>query len=189
MKNEYLTPLLAELESIQKQLLQKYDSLTQQQLNWSPSPKVWSIAQCIDHTILANKAYFPLLVQLGNGTKKTKKREKLPLLPDVWGKWLVRTSRPNSRLNKLMAPEAYLPSDQPIATSILQEFREHQEILINLIQKTDQVSHDSTVITSPRNGLVTYSLKDCCKLILQHEQLHLGQAEKIFQDPNFPSSS
>lgn len=187
MKNIYLTPILEELRTLSNRFEKTFGSLTEEQLNWKPSDKEWSIAQCIDHMILANKAYFPTLVQIANGTKKTKKREKVPVLSDVWGAWLVRSSRPNSRLNKLRAPETYLPSDETIGKEIIEEFVEHQTVLIDLLEKTDKVSHESTVITSPRNGLVTFNLKDCSKLMLHHEISHLKQANEVLKHEKFPS--
>ncbi|MEM7373332.1 MAG: DinB family protein [Bacteroidota bacterium] len=186
MENIYLTNLLDELQTLAERFEHTFGSLTEDQLNWKPNPKQWSIAQCIDHMILANKAYFPTLVQIGNGTKKSKKREKLPVISDVWGAWLVRSSRPNSRLNKLRAPETYLPSEERIGKHIIQEFLDHQLVLRELLEKTDRVPHESTVITSPRNGLVTFNLKDCCKIILHHEISHMKQANEVLKHSLFP---
>ena len=186
MKNSYLDPLLQEFDGISHQVRHHFSPLSKQQLNWKPKPDRWSIAQCLDHLIQSNKAYFPTLVQISDGTKREKKREKLPILPDVWGKWLVRSSRPNSRLNILKAPEAYLPTPEPKEPTIIEEFLDNHTILLEMIRKTDYVDHDSTIITSPRNSLITFSLRDCIKIILHHEIGHINQAKAIIQELTFP---
>ena len=40
------------------------------QLNWKPSAKSWSIAQCLDHLIVSDSSYFPVLKKITDGNYK-----------------------------------------------------------------------------------------------------------------------
>lgn len=37
----------------------EFSNISSEQLNWKPSAESWSIAQCLDHLIIADSSYFP----------------------------------------------------------------------------------------------------------------------------------
>ena len=49
------------LNDISKQSLSEFGSLTSEQLNWKPASNTWSIAQNLDHLIVVNETYYPVL--------------------------------------------------------------------------------------------------------------------------------
>jgi uncharacterized damage-inducible protein DinB len=40
--------------------LERFQTLSEEQFNWKPNTKSWSIAQCLDHLIVSNEKYFPV---------------------------------------------------------------------------------------------------------------------------------
>lgn len=185
LQNAYLKDIFARLDQVSAEVDSHFASLNAEQLNWKPKPKQWSIAQCLDHLMKANKAYFPTLIQVADGMKRQRKREKVPVLPDIWGRFLRSSLSADSR-RKLKAPEHLQPGKKPFPDTIIADYLEHQEVLKAFMIRTDKVDHADTVITSPSTGYVTYSLKDCCTIFANHAERHLRQARAVQDHKLFP---
>ena len=59
------------LDNITKQTVTEFGTLTNEQINWKPNSITWSIAQNLDHLIIVNETYYPVLSSLKEGTYKT----------------------------------------------------------------------------------------------------------------------
>lgn len=186
LQNSYLTDIFSRLEAVSRAVETDFGALNAEQLNWRPKPKQWSIAQILQHLMKANKAYFPVLVQVADGMKRQRKREKVPVLPDIWGRFLRNSLSADSK-RKLKAPDHLQPSQKPIPDSIVADYIEHQEVLRVFIERTDKLDHPTTIITSPSTGYVTYSLKDCCAMFANHAERHLKQAQAVRANLDFPA--
>jgi len=185
MNNPYLRDITERMELVGKRANSAFGFLSEDQFNWRPSMEGWSIAQYLYYIIKVNKAYLPTLLQLNLGTRKSKKREMLPILPDLWGTMLKRMLKadpkgPPNVVNGMVPPYHDMPLD------LITEFREHQDSLIQLILDLDKEDHDALVITSPVKSYVTYPLKDIIKAICLHEERHMKLAEAIVSHPSFP---
>ena len=185
MNNSYLEDIIERINRISHQVEESFGSLSEDQLNWKPKPKVWSIAQNLDHMMKYNKGYFPVFIQIANGHKRVKKRERLPLVPDVWGTYYVKAMKTNSR-RKLKAHDTHRPSTQALSTQILDDFMGHQSALLDLIRRMEMEDHDGMVVTSPTNPLAVFSLKDTCRVIALHEERHLKQMLSAKGKSSFP---
>jgi Na+-translocating ferredoxin:NAD+ oxidoreductase RnfD subunit len=95
----YLLNLVTEMTSIADNAQLTFGNLTAAQLNWKPSTDVWSIGQCFDHLITTNKAYIPIIEQVLTGKKQSTLWEKTPLLPNLFGKLLIKYLSPQSTRN------------------------------------------------------------------------------------------
>src|SRR5687768_7268766 len=91
-----LTPLVNEMTSLAEDAEITFGDLTAQQLNWKPTPDVWSIGQCFDHLITSNKTYIPEIEQVLLGKKKSTFWEAIPLLPNLSGRLLIKYLSPQS---------------------------------------------------------------------------------------------
>ena len=56
----------SDIENITAEFEEKFGTLTQDQLNWKLNSDSWSVAQNINHLIVINSTYFPILDQLEN---------------------------------------------------------------------------------------------------------------------------
>jgi len=187
MNNAYLEDVLASADGFMAAIQPAFGALTAAQLNWKPSPQRWSIAQCLDHILITNKLYFPMLVQIADGTRRSRKRERLPLLPRMWGKMLVQASGPEGR-RKTKTASHLEPSSSTIDPGILTEVVDNLQILKDLILRTDHVDHSETVITSPVAGFITYTLQDGCTIMVAHAHRHLKQAKEVQAEAAFPTA-
>ena len=59
------------LHKITDQTTTEFGTLTNEQLHWKPNPHTWSIAQNLDHLIVINESYYPILESLKAGSYQT----------------------------------------------------------------------------------------------------------------------
>jgi hypothetical protein len=185
-KNRGLSDLLAEAEAVARDAQQVFGKLTAQQINWKPGDQQWSVGQCFDHLITANRAYFPIFEQIINGEKKNSLWESMPLLSGFFGRLLIKALRPEST-GKLKAPQVFRPSSSAIDGEVIHRFTEHQNELTHFMRATAGMDLQKIIVTSPVSSLVTYNLMDCYAILITHEKRHFMQAERILGTPGFPA--
>ena len=185
MQNEYLPALLEIVELEKKQVPELFGSLTTEQLSWKPDANEWSVGQCIDHILVTNSRYFAILEKIISGEKKTSFWERLSILPGFWGRLLVRAVHPRTS-RKIKTSEVFKPREKVFSQELIKNFVEHQGQLVDLMNRTDHLNHKRIVVTSPAAKFITYSLKDCFRIIVYHEQRHIAQAIRVSNMPEFP---
>lgn len=163
-----------------------FGKLSAAQLNWKPSAERWSIAQCFEHLITSNKGFFPIIESILSGTKKTRFLERLPVLPGLAGKLLIKSLDPASA-RKLKAPRSFEPAQSDISASIIDDFVAQQNRIVEGMKSTSHLDLKRIVITSPAAAVVTYSLMDGYRIIVVHEQRHFQQAQRVAAEPAFPN--
>lgn len=163
----------------------EFAGLNAVQLNWKPSVDRWSVAQCFDHLITTNAAYFPTLESIVNGTRKKRIMERVPVLPALWARLFMKSLDPSAS-RKLKAPAQFHPSSSDISESIISDFDRHQHRVADMMVATEQLNLDKIVISSPVGGMITYSLMDAYRILVVHEQRHFQQARRVCQEQKFP---
>lgn len=185
MNNSYLEDIIERIDLITRKVRGSFGFMTDEQLNWKAKRQSWSIAQNLDHIMKYNKGYFPVFIQIANGHKRIRKRERLPLVPDVWGTYYINALKPDAR-RKLKAHVTHKPSKAPYTSTILDDFIGHQSALIDIVRRLDIEDHEGMVVMSPTNPLAVFSLKDTCRVIALHEERHLKQALGLKDNLSFP---
>lgn len=75
----------------------QFNSLTTEELNWKPNPTTWSIAQNIDHLIVINETYFPILSDLKTGNYQPPFIAKIGFLASLFGKMILNSVKPDQQ--------------------------------------------------------------------------------------------
>ncbi|HEU4871981.1 MAG TPA: DinB family protein [Pyrinomonadaceae bacterium] len=161
-----------------------FGHLTPSQLNWKPSPERWSIAQCFDHLIAVNKAYFPVIDNVLAGKKRTL-WESMPVLPGLMGKMVIKAVEPTST-RKFKARKNFEAAQSNISGSIINDFVDHQAEVVDKMKATQHLDLEKIIITSPVAAVMTYSLIDAYRIIVVHEQRHFQQAKRVTEETGFP---
>ena len=182
--NEQLETLIQNAGVIAADVRSSFGGLSAAQLNWKPSAERWSIAQCFDYLITSNKGYLPIIESVRGGTKKTRFLERLPVLPGLAGKLLIKSLDPAST-RKIKAPKNFEPAESNISASVIDDFVAQQDKIIEAMKSTRDLDLERIVITSPAVSVVTYSLMDAYRIIVVHEQRHLQQAKRVAAEPGF----
>ncbi len=186
MENKLLLNLATEASEVTRSFKNEFGQLNDVQFNWKPNPNQWSIGECIDHLIVSNQLYFPKFEAVANGQHISTIWQKLPWLPSFWGKMLLKIVSPdypkNSKTLKIFEPTA---SD--FTVDLIQEFENCQQKLVTYFEQMDHINLDKIIITSPASALITYPLKDACKVLIEHEKRHFNQAFHVKEQAEFPA--
>jgi len=180
-----LPETLAEAEAIAQDVQGTLAQLNAEQLNWKPNAESWSVGQCLEHLIVADYAMFGAFDEVLSGRKRATRWERMPLLPGLFGKLLVKSVSPQAK-QKLKAPLKIQPSTSAIDPQIVSRFVEHQRELVSRLTNLDNFFVEKIVMTSPLMKLITYSVLDACRLIVAHERRHLAQAQRVMETAGFP---
>lgn len=185
MKNAYLESLKSQVDTLNEEASWRFAKLNKSQLNWKPDPESWSIAQCLDHLITTNRQYIPQIEAVIEGKKKMTFWERLPWLPRLFGQMLIRSVDP-AQQKKVKTFEVFEPRESALPDTIVEDFCEHNLLLKSLMNRSDGVDHQQTIITSPAAFYITYSLHDAFTLMVLHEKRHVNQARRLLDRDNFP---
>ena len=185
LRGRDLTTVLAEASLVADETKRVFGHLSGEQLNWKPGPEEWSVGQCFDHVVISNRPYQPIFEEILAGRRRRRFRERVPLLPRLFGRLLLDTLRPDSG-RRVKARPAFIPAPSGITPAIIATFLEQQERLRRLMHASRGLDLAGITITSPVLGVVTYSLMDAYRIIVAHEQNHFVQARRVTESPGFP---
>jgi hypothetical protein len=184
-QGEHLSGLVSAANAITDETLSGFGDLTAPQLNWKPNADQWSVAQCFDHLVTANEAFFPVFQKVLSGEKRNTFWESLPWLPAFWGKMLIKAVAPETT-RKLKAPKIFQPSTSRVDGAIIRRFIDQQNQVIRYMKATEDLDLEKITISSPVTNLITYSLMDAYRIIVNHEKRHLLQAMRVSEMDGFP---
>ena len=166
-----------ELNDNTKMYVEAFEHLSPEALNWKPQANKWSVGQCIDHVIVTNLTYFPIIEQTTNKTYRHTFWQKVPFIPTIMGNMLFKTIAPTHTTNKVKTFPIFEPTTSQIAADILHQFQIHQEKLSELFAQTNGLSYDKIIVSSPVNKYIIYSLEMAINIIVAHEKRHFWQAK------------
>lgn len=183
--NEELPSLIDEAQAIAEEAEKTFGHLSTEQLNWKPNADRWSVAQCFDHLIVINRGYFPRIREIADGKYEPSIKERLPLLPRVFGSLILKAVQPQAR-RKFKADRRFQPATSELGGDIIAKFKAHQGEVVQLMKKTNRLNLRRIIVTSPVASFAPYSLLDAYKILLAHERRHMAQAQRVMEAEGFP---
>jgi hypothetical protein len=167
-----------QIDKITSDFTATFGGLTQEQLNWKPDSKTWSIAQNIDHLMVLNQTYFPIIQSIRENKFMLPFIGKIPFLVNFLGKMILSSVQPDRR-RKVKTFSIWEPKSSNIDGDILERFRDHQEKLKKLIVDNSDLIEKGVVISSPANKNIVYRLDKAFEIIITHEMRHFEQAKEV----------
>jgi uncharacterized damage-inducible protein DinB len=156
-----------------------FSTLTDTQLNHKPSATVWSIAENIQHIIAVNESYYPVLAQLKSGTYRVSFLGQFSWMTKLFGN-LIYNSVLRNRSRKMKTFPIWLPEKANQAQhAVLERFKAHHETLIQAIKGSSDLLEKGTVICSPANKNIVYTLERAFEIMIEHEERHFNQALEV----------
>ena len=160
--------------------------LSEDQLNWTPDPKRWSIAQCLDHLATTSKGFRPYLTAaIEKGRSQFPAPQSLPYRPSWVGGWLAKQVMPETT-RKVPSPKVFKPSYSRISNP-LEIFLDQQNEFLDFVRQANGLDYNKIRLRSPVTSLMRYSLADAFVVTVLHERRHLGQAQRVRDTPGFPA--
>lgn len=180
-----LNDLIAQIGTIAGDTERVFGKLSPGQVNWKPSAERWSVGQCFAHLKTSNDGYLPIFDSVIAGKKQSNVWQKLPVLPGLWGKLLIKSLDP-ATTRKLKAPKKFAPAQSDVNSSIIHDFVAQQATIAEKMRATQNLDLENIVITSPAVSVVAYSLMDAYRIIAVHERRHFQQAQRVTEESGFP---
>ncbi|SFF28026.1 DinB family protein [Thermoflexibacter ruber] len=169
---------ITEIDQITDAFKQNFSHLNNAQLNWKPNLNAWSIAQNMEHLIVVNESYYPVLASLKEGTYKTPLIAKIGFMVSFFGKIVLKAVSPDRR-KKMKTFPIWQPSTSEVHTDILMCFDNHQNELKRQIENAKVFVEKGVTISSPADKNIVYKLGTAFDIIVTHEKRHLEQAKEV----------
>lgn len=170
---------ISELDKISLDAKSAFSNLTPETLHQKPDSKNWSIAENLEHIIVLNSSYFPIFKKLQNGNFSGAFVSKISFFPKVIGDMIFNSVSDGGKRKVKTFPlwEPQISSAQK--DDILEKFIEHQKELSEWVNDLHPFLEQRTIIHSPANKLIVYSLNRAFEIIIAHEKRHLDQAKNV----------
>jgi hypothetical protein len=186
LKLEY-TPaeLVAELDRQSAQAQALAAGLSDAALNWQPNGgKGWSVLQCLDHLVIMNGKYVPVLRDAVANNEDQLEPRKEPIQPSGWiTRWFISTEEPPPRI-KLPAPKKIAPPSQ-LTGAVVGEFCGLQKQLADFVREWGEADLGDLKVKDPLFPL-TLTADTQLLVITHHNRRHLWQAENVKKNARFP---
>jgi len=178
-----MTPKIQEwqkrIDHVTQEFTERFDDLTVEEITRKPNAESWSVAENLQHLIVVNESYFPVFKEVKQGTYKPPFVAKIPLLVNMMGRLILKAVAP-SRRKKIKTFAVWEPAQAKVHGDVLKEFNKHQAALKRWINDLENNLDKGTVIASPANQSLVYTLEKAIDIIVTHEQRHLNQAIEAF---------
>jgi hypothetical protein len=182
-----LADVKAGLDDVSRDVQSAFGGLDARQLNWRPDATRWSVAQCLEHLLVANRLMIQSALGATDGARPRTLWQRLPLWPGVMGRMLIRSQAPGTT-RKFKAPAMAQPAASAVAADIVQQFVIQHADAIARLRTLDEHEAARAIMASPFVRVVTYSVLDGWRLIVAHDHRHIEQARRVMQSPAFPPS-
>src|SRR5688572_33143911 len=88
-----------------------FGAFTNEQLNWKPAEKSWSVGQCLDHIIRTNHEFDAEFEKLASGTRQNSFWENYSPFSGWAGRFLIKTVSEDPKKAKAPSTRIFPPSD------------------------------------------------------------------------------
>jgi len=176
--NNKTESLVAEINQITEKFIREFAGCSPEEMLYKPSKETWSIAENIQHLIELNTSYYPIFSQLLAGSYRPAWSGSFSLIYKFLGNIILKSVN-EDRKKKIKTFPLWLPDKKPLTDDILDRFQTHQGELIEWIRKLAPFLGKRTVINSPANRIISYTLDDALEILIMHEKRHLNQAIEV----------
>ncbi len=177
---------ISDTESVLKDF-GKFKSLSEDQINWKPANGSWSIAECVDHLIVTNKLYLNEIEKQFAGKQIKTDYSKTEAKHKWLCKFIIKGVDP-SNIKKSKTFPVFMPSMSNYKKEVFDSFFEVQNNLINLVSSAKDLDFNKYVMSSPAAKIIKENFCDVLEIIRLHDRRHFNQAERVFNNPNFPKN-
>lgn len=175
-----LASALSANDAAAKQLL---DGLTEQQLNWQPSPTSWSIGQCFDHLCATTDLYLPPILAA------LKDKPDSPVNEIALGSvssWFIRSFiEPSPNTKRAKAPSKIKPASST-SLSVLDRFLSGNQSCRDLLLTARCKNVNRIRFWNPFIPGLRFTVAAGLEIIPAHQRRHLLQAQRARDSAQFP---
>ena len=146
-----------------------------------PQPGSWSVAQVLEHLNIYARYYITAIEEKLHLNQSGPNQN---FTPGWLGNYFTNLMKPTDEKtvkSKMKSPANAVPSVQPDALAMLNEFINHQHHLLNLLQIARTANLDYNRIPISLTKLIKLKLGDTFRFFIAHEQRHFLQIENTLK--------
>lgn len=157
--------------------------LSDEQLNWQPSPGSWSIGQCLEHLCITNETY---LTAISAALAERPDSPVEQIIPGWFGGWFIRRFvEPSPDTKRVPAPSKIRPTTHA-SLVVLDRFLSCNKSCRELIARACGKNVNRIRFWNPFLPGIRFTVGTGFQIIECHERRHLLQAERVRDSANFP---
>lgn len=164
-----------------------FRDLTFEQFNWKPTASTWSVAECLQHLLIAHRCYLKDFSEIAGGSYEMTFWERHSPLTHRFGV-ILKTHMKEEAVTKSKTHRTLNPQASWYDTALLEQYVSNLSAFLKLVWDCRNVDLDATIINSPTIRWVTYSLRDAIEFLIEHEHRHINQAASVMNHEKFPGA-
>lgn len=174
LKDDFVADLRAKIAAHCETVTAVFQALTLAQLQWRPNEKEWNILQCFNHLNLTHDYYTPKIETALTHPKPAQTPDHYQ--PSFFGRMYMHFSF-NPKYS-FPAPAEMVP-DTAVDPTVFTHYLARQEAFMDFLERVSTVNLRTKV---PIATAVNFNIGDCLKILAYHDELHIGQAQRVLHD-------
>jgi hypothetical protein len=146
-----------------------------------PAPGKWSITQILEHLNMYSRYYIPAIDRAITTTPSTREAW---FISGFWGNYFTNMMKPKNVFevkNKMGAMKSYSPENVYNPDTVINEFIQHQQRLLQLLELSRQKSLNGIKVPISISKMIKLKLGDTFRFFIAHEQRHFIQARNALK--------
>jgi hypothetical protein len=180
---EELRDYYEQFENLKEDALELSSPLTDTQFSWRPSPRQWSISECLAHLNVLDGLDVPAIGDAIAAGRAAGFTGTGPFRYGFLSRKFVSFSEPPVKL-KFKAPRIYQPPSAKPRDKVVAEFMEIHDRLLELVCKANGLDLARIKVGTPFR--IKFSLGQRFALLAAHDRRHLRQAREVRRHADFP---
>ncbi|MCC7508138.1 MAG: DinB family protein [Planctomycetes bacterium] len=190
MPSELMSAALQRLDEADARARQLVEPLTNEQANWKPSAKSWSVNECLEHLCNSLSSYAS---KMKPAIERAKAGGRLGGEPyakgTVIGRYIIRELRKPPGTSRAPAPRVFKPARSDyVKSDQLKTFLEHTQRVREFAAQAEGLALGSIRFGTPVSALIRVSLAQAFEIHGWHNLRHVAQIERVIKRENFPKA-
>jgi DinB family protein len=181
---EELRDYCEQIENIKEDATELTATLSDEQFNWRPRPKRWSISECLAHLNLTDGIALPEIAAAIEQARKAGMTAPGPFRYSLFSRTFIRYVEPPPKV-RVKVPKGYEPPAGHSKDQVVPEFVALHDRWLELIAQADGLDLARIKVGIPVRR-VKFSLGQRFALLTAHDRRHLWQAWEVRRHREFP---
>lgn len=145
-------------------------------LTWRENETSWNILECLEHLNLYGNYYLP---QIDTKIKNAICKSEFDFKSGLLGNYFAKSMLPKEKLNRIKTFKDKNPLNKHLNTTVIDQFIAQQINLMDLLNRSKNVSLNKVKIETSISNLIKIKLGDTFHFFINHIIRHLKQIDCI----------